>query len=429
MKPKTALQKMVVELSDQLPKITAEQERYSTEKSFLNWGVISRGKTNCLECSHVWKEEKPSQTPICPKCKRKLKMFRENKVLFDEREYYSILTTIGGFQVVRMILSVKNMKKGEVPTYYHSEVMQHFIDEKGTVTSMAKNRQAMSQYYDQWCLWSDMTVQDKSFRYRNLFRLNGYVVYPSKKILPIIKRNGFKNSFHNIAPQELFAQILSSTTAEALLKTNQIEVLRYYINSNGSEVTKHWNSIKICSKNGYIIKDYSLWKDYIDLLKYFGKDANSPKYVYPIDLKYSHDKLVEKKRKVQLQMKIEEMRKTVKASEKKYQKAKKPFLGIQFSDGEIVVKVLQSVQDFLIEGDTLNHCVFTNEYFNKKESLVLSAFIGDTKLETIEISLKNCSIIQSRGQNNKATPYNGRIIDLVTKNLPKIEQITLKKTV
>ena len=429
MKPKTALQKLVVELSSQLPKITAEQEQYSTEKSFLNWGVISRGKTNCLECSHVWKEEKPSQTPTCPNCNRKLKMFGENKVLFKEREYYTILTTIDNFQVVRMILSVKQMNKGEKPSYYHSEVMQHFIDDKGIVTSMAKQRQSMSQYYDAWCLWSDLEVQDKSFRYRNLFRLNGYVVYPGKKILPTIKRNGFKTSFHNVSPQELFTQILSSNTAETLLKTKQINVLQYYIKADSLAVTDSWNSIKICTKKGYIIKDFSMWKDYINLLKYFGKDTNSPMYVCPTDLKLSHDKLVEKKRKVQLAMKYEEMKKTMKASEKKYQKNKKAFFGLQFSDGEIVVKVLNSVKEFLEEGDTLNHCVFRSEYFNKKESLVLSASIGNTKLETIEISLKTFKIIQSRGKDNIATQYNSKIIKLVTQNLPKIEQITLKKAV
>jgi hypothetical protein len=434
MKPKTELQKKVVELSSQLPKITDKQNQYSIDKSFLNWGVISRGKTNCLECGNIWKDNVPNWHNemigyTCPNCKSKLKMFGQNKSYFEEKEYYSILTTIENFQVVRMILSVKQMKKTQSPTYYHVEVMQHFIDEKGNVTSMAKKRQVMSHYYDLWIQGSELEVQNKAFRYRNLFRLNPYVIYPTKKILPIIKRNGFKTSFYTIAPQELFAQLLSSNTAETLLKMKQINVLKYFINSNSSEVVSNWNSIKICTKNNYIIKDFVLWKDYINLIKYFGKDEKNVKYICPINLKLSHDKLVEKKRKVQLAMKIEEMKKMIKISEKQYQKTKKAFFGLHFSDGEIVVKVMESVKEFLIEGDTHNHCVFTNEYFNKKESLILTASIGNTKLETIEVSLENFSIVQARGKGNKSTKHNGKIIKLVTQNLSKIKQIAMKKAV
>lgn len=433
MKPKTALQKQIVELSSQLPKITVEQEKYSTEKSFLKWSVISRGKTNCLECAHVWKEEKPKSKVVCPNCKNSLKMYSENKVSFEEREYFSVITTIENFQVVRMILSVKQMKKNETPKYFHVEVMQHFIDEKGNVTSMAIDRQSMSRYYDQWCYGSKLSVQDKSFRYRNLFRINPYSVYVSKSVLPIMKRNGFKSSFYNIAPQELFTEILTDTTAETLLKMKQTSTLEYYIKSHKNEVTSNWNSIKICSKNGFIIKDFGLWKDYITLLKKFGKDTKNPKYICPTNFKEAHDKLVEKKRRTdENQRRQQQKQKLIKDKDKleksqiEYLKAKKAFFGLVLKQGTITIKVLESVTEFLEEADTHKHCVFTNEYFNKKDSLILSASIGDKKLETIEISLENFSIIQSRGIGNKATKHNGKIIDLVTKNLPKIEKLASK---
>lgn len=38
-----------------------------------------------------------------------------------------------------------------------------------------------------------------------------------------------------------------------------------------------------------------MWKDYIDLLRHFGKDTNSPKYVCPTDLQAEHDIWVAKK--------------------------------------------------------------------------------------------------------------------------------------
>jgi len=302
--------------------------------------------------------------------------------------------------------------------------MQHFIDQKGNVTSMAKNRQSMSQYYDQWCYGSELTVQSKDFKNHRLFFLNPYKIYPAKNILPIIKRNGFKGKFHDISPQDLFTAILSDSNAETLLKTNQIDTLNYYITKHKTSVSNNWSSIKICSKNGYIIKDFSLWKDYIDLLKQFNKDVHNPKYICPADLNKAHDKLVEKKRKIQLKEKISEMKENLKTYQKKYSETKKSYFGLSFSDGNITIKVLESVKDFLVEGETHGHCVFTNEYFNKTDSLILSASLNDVKLETIEISLETLKIIQSRGTKNKATKYNGKIIDLVNRNMHKIDAIT-----
>ena len=55
--------------------------------------------------------------------------------------------------------------------------------------------------------------------------------------------------------------------------------------------------------------------------------------------------------------------------------AKGKYLGIAFSDGEIEVRVLQSVQEFIEEGKTMHHCV--ERYHDKSDSLILSARIAD----------------------------------------------------
>lgn len=70
----------------------------------------------------------------------------------------------------------------------------------------------------------------------------------------------------------------------------------------------------------------------------------------------------------------------------------------------------------------MHHCVFTNNYFRKKDSLILSARIGEKHIETIEVDLSKFQVIQSRGICNKDTEYHGRIIDLVKKNMNLIRQ-------
>ncbi len=54
---------------------------------------------------------------------------------------------------------------------------------------------------------------------------------------------------------------------------------------------------------------------------------------------------------------------------------KKTFFGLTFSDKNITIAVLENVQDFMKERDTVSHCLFTNEYYTKKDSLILSARI------------------------------------------------------
>ena len=64
----------------------------------------------------------------------------------------------------------------------------------------------------------------------------------------------------------------------------------------------------------------------------------------------------------------------------------------------------------------MHHCVYSNEYYLKPNSLILSATINGKRVETIEVSLKTLKVLQSRGVCNKNTEYHDRIIELVNKN-------------
>lgn len=76
----------------------------------------------------------------------------------------------------------------------------------------------------------------------------------------------------------------------------------------------------------------------------------------------------------------------------------------------------------MLEGDALKHCVFTNSYFLKKDTLCLSARIKNQPIETIEVSLSEQRILQARGFQNKASDYHDRIINIVQKNMSVITQ-------
>ena len=83
--------------------------------------------------------------------------------------------------------------------------------------------------------------------------------------------------------------------------------------------------------------------------------------------------------------------------EKHFKELKSKFFGICFTDGIIQVHVLESVQEHLEEGASMHHCVFSNAYYLKEDSLILSATIEGKRIETIEVSLQTlewCKVVE-----------------------------------
>lgn len=81
-------------------------------------------------------------------------------------------------------------------------------------------------------------------------------------------------------------------------------------------------------------------------------------------------------------------------NERIYAEMKGRYLDLVFSDGVLRIQVLQSVQEFYEEGKAMHHCVFTNDYFKKEDSLVFSARIGDERI--IDLINRNIRLVQQR---------------------------------
>ncbi|MFC2329370.1 PcfJ domain-containing protein, partial [Prevotella nigrescens] len=76
----------------------------------------------------------------------------------------------------------------------------------------------------------------------------------------------------------------------------------------------------------------------------------------------------------------------------------------------------------ITKGVSMRHCVFSNAYYLKEDSLILSATIEGKRIETIEVSLRTLEVVQSRGVCNKNTAYHEQIINLVNANSRLIRQ-------
>ena len=422
MKPKNKFQKQVFELSTKLPKITQTQKKWAIKNCIEHIGKKTiKGVITCLDCGHVWKGNSHLSDTVlgveCPECSTKLKVVNTLKRVFTQSKYFCIVTVKGNFQVLRFFYIYNYAKAGQKAHYFISEVVQRWIAPNGKYTTIAK-RKPLSHYVDTWTFSSNLEIRPE----REHHNIRTTCIYPRMLLIPELKRSGFDGNFHNITFFGLFRTLLQNSKAETLLKAKEIDLLKFFIIRGFDMLDNYWASVKICMRNGYKIDDVSIWLDYINLLHFFGKDLYNAKYVCPADLNAEHDRYVKKKREWQKRQEKEAAKRKAIADEKRFKEMKSRFFGIQFTDGLIQVRVLESVLEIMQEGDELHHCVFVSEYHLKPDSLILSACIGDKRLETVEFSLSQLIVLQSRGIRNKNSEYHDRIIKLVNKNKSVIKK-------
>lgn len=432
MKPRTKMQFEVVELSRYIEPIYPQQREWAYQNCLEHNAYQNKSYIYCMDCGHQWKGvSRRKRTCICPNCNTKLKIKRTQKRVYEQAVYFAILNVCCGYQVVRYFdLSSYHKTKKQV-TYHLEEILQQWIKPDGKYQLFGK-RHRISWYYDCWL--GNFEIREKNpprYQYykRNCYNLNPMFIHPEASILPELCRNGFKGCFHKVAPLDFILGILSDNRAETLLKMKQHELLNFYLSKERYKIDRFWDSIKICQRNKYVVKDATMWLDYLQLLEVFHRDLRSPRYVCPHNLRQEHDRYVKKKAKKDLEDEIRRKRNQIIENEERYHIEKARFFGLCFTDGEITIKPLQSVQEFLEEGEALHHCVFRNEYYKETDSLILSAKVDNKSVETVEVSLKRLQVEQSQGYLNKNSPYHERIVSLVKRNMRKIHKadISLKK--
>ena len=164
-----------------------------------------------------------------------------------------------------------------------------------------------------------------------------------------------------------------------------------------------------------------MWCDYIDLLNYFHKDTRNPHYVCPENLKHEHDRLMDKKTRIEKAEKLKRQIAQAEKYEKQYKKHRGMFFGICFGNEHIVITVICSVKEMAEEGTMMHHCVYANGYYDHNKypnSLILSAKDKEGhRLETIELNIKTWKVIQSRALQNGKTKFHDEIVKLVEQNI------------
>lgn len=428
MEPKTKLQKQVVRLSSKLPALSDNQTAWAIKKCFEMEGFHRAKKIWCTECGEVFeaKESDLSYSLLganCPCCGKHLKVQGSRKRVYSPQSmYFTLITTIGGFQVLRHFVAHKSCRVGQPAKFEIHEAVQNWISPKGIETIMARLTNCSYGAYDQWCWSTSMEIRS------DYYMKDKYHIWAKDiktiSLLPKLKYAGIDENYYGITPDILFRMLLRYPFVETLIKQGDKELLEY-MEDNITQVGKYWPSIKIARRHGFKINkrtDLRMYFDYLEMSDAIGRDVRSPKYLCPKNLKKAHDEVMKLKQKLDEKIDFEKKMKQALKDEAVYQKQKGKFFDVFFGDDLIQISVLQSVMDFLYEGREMHHCVHTNKYYLKSESLILSARIGDKRIETVEVNLKTLSVVQSRGVCNKNTEYHDRIIGLVKKNINLIRR-------
>lgn len=475
MKARTKAQRLLIEYSNILSLITKRQTEYAFDKCFTKVGYRTKTKgTGCLECGHVWQLSAEVPTCKCPNCKAQITIEDTTKKKGDQgKKYFSVLETSGDIQIVRIYELQKWCEVGNKARTHIWEVVQQFFRPGELMQVVARCRTTSFNIDSFGGELECRMIYSKWQSNFNKYDVWPDVTYPEIDVLPIYERNGYSPLVEGISHYLTMQAILRDSKAETLLKANQIGLLACRVGNRSHKVSEYWNSIKICIRNKYIVGDEEVitWLDYLDLIAKDKKDMHSPKWVCPPNLKEIHAKKVAKKQMeaelahlwykycdlvryfnepseptfkgklISLKLEVKrltaskreiERRTTLERKEQaaiKVREIEQQFMDrialyqdMVFKRGNITIVVLQSIDDFFEESQALKHCVFSNEYYAKKDSLILSARIKDQRVETIEVSLTDLKLVQSRGKYNSPSEYNKDIVELVKKNMRHIRQ-------
>lgn len=451
-KPHTKLQQKCLDLVNTLPPLTEAQQKWARSKMAGLGFYVTRGrggKHSCIWCQECGQMDevglpplavalkiKETKTHVCSRCGRKLEV-RDWVPRWDHRHEaehdfnFAIVTTCEGMQVVRMFNWHQIASMGSDTVNHIYEVYQIWFEpNKGKKVILSKDY-TRSWYHFRWHMYSEWKVKQHNasstgyYSYEDVYSLENKYIYPRAKILPILKRNGWSNRMFRMrtSPVDLWRGLLKDPAIEALAKTGQYNVIDYWFGTGGHFKDKSvWMPIvRICNRHNYIVNDASMWFDYIELLEYFHKDTRNPHYACPENLKHEHDRLMDKKTRIEKAEKLKRQIAQAEKYEKQYKKYRGMFFGICFGNDDIVITVICSVKEMAEEGTMMHHCVYANGYYDHKrhpDSLILSAKDKEGhRLETIELNTKTWKVLQSRGLQNGTTPFHDQIVKLVEKNI------------
>lgn len=441
----TRRQDEVLRLHGMLPPMTEAQRRWMLTVPFsraIDAHYWKRGRVWCMNCGHV--EEKAAlcsdliinlgvQKYFCPKCGQTLRLVpydRNCKSYHRDDALCTVVTTFRGWQVLRTYNAERVNCLGKETERRVEPIYETWISADGreTVIGVQYTRSIWNVRWLYGTEWSPKHHQKGYAQYyqTDIFDTKGNWFYPYFHVTGVLRRNGWDMGLFKRCSDVagMMRALLTLPYAEELVKTGQTEMFAYFCKRGWDGHERYMPSVHVCNRRGYVIRDASLWADYIRLLGLMNLDTHNAHYVCPENLREAHDRLVQRRNRILERQRRERLLQEARENEEEYQKTHGRYFGIVFSGGGITVHVVSSVAEMAEEGERLHHCVFVNEYYRESDSIILSARDSQgERLETVEVSTKTWEVVQSRGLLNNPTERHDDIVRLVNENMNKLKTI------
>ncbi len=417
MKPKTKIEIAVNKLAFYLPELTRSQEEYAKSKFFEKQCFATKNTAFCLECGNdidvatIYRKR-----VVCGCCGEKLEVIETRKRKWSSETYdFAIASLINedqyDFQLVRNFEFIKHCRKGQKAKFYISEICQNWYEIKGKRVINAKLINGYNGAY-----YGILEIRKEG--YWKTYDPVPDIYCPTSEFRAKYLKIGVSEKMEGISLDWILKK-LYNPKIETLMKSGYYNVLGW----ESYQLDKYWDSLKICIRNKYKIKDSRSYLDMLKALDYLNKDLRNPVFVCPKNFKKSHNHWIDLKHQKEVGKEKAKNELEAKRWETKYFEANKQFLDLEFVDNGIRIKPLQSVAEFVEEGATLKHCVFKSGYYKEKDKLVFSAQLKGNRIETIEFDLNDFKVVQCRGFKNGKSEHHSKILQLMNKSIPTIKKV------
>ena len=183
MKARNKFEAAVMEQSKHLRPITKQQIKWAFRECITHFAYrLPKGCTTCMDCGHSWVMNKPRETCTCPHCRAKLQVQTTRARKHKEQHYFTILTTSGNYQVLRMCLLIVGMEKGYPAESSVMEIGQYWWNSQGKQTIVAIQR-TMGSYLDTFAFHSPKAIRRDNEVYQYIAQSPLYPKVKSQDIL------------------------------------------------------------------------------------------------------------------------------------------------------------------------------------------------------------------------------------------------------
>lgn len=405
-----------------------------------------KGEVWCSNCGGKFQ----SGPDRCPHCGAHLRRQPKDKcrLSFKSVHYLQELVVYGGWQVLKEYVVDARHRSGKRVEYDIAPLYMWWFNPEKHATLLYTRSLLM---FPGWCRIPFSLQSD--FWFRNVTCVDYWhsgwddVLVDSSKMMDYYRVRGIEAMGKYKIEDLLSAFTEGGTILETLRKTGQSDAEDMFISDPRyrRKLVHYWRSWILARRHGFDIAKVGsrMYLDYLDNLKMLKRDLHNPAFLCPGDFPRAHAEAARRCAKIleRRQDKAERtrhLREQIAAAERmekdkrlmaEFEKRILRYYKLVIKDSEVSITPLMSVEEFRAEGEAMQHCVYSNRYFARPESLILSARDKNgERLETVEVDLRNWNVVQSRAIYNGTTPYHDRIIGLVMAAMPQIKAYT-KRTI